>query len=125
MMPRMNYFIIPSIPKQTMKELKENTANRIINIVCQEASEYGMGEITPEMIKVKNRKSNYLLGRQLSIYFINKYIKSLSLTQVGALFGQDHATVIHTKKKVSNLYDTERKYRELVEKINERLLATV
>ena len=125
MTPHLNYFIIPAIPKQTMKELKENTANRIIEIVCQEASEYGMGEITPEMTKFKNRKSNYLLGRQLSMYFINKYIKGLSLTQVGAIFGQDYATVIHAKNKVKNIYDTERKYRELVDRINDRLLATV
>ena len=59
----------------------------------------------------KTRKREYAQARQQAMFIIKNNTR-LSLSDVGSLFNRDHATVIHAKKTVQNLCDTDRGYNE-------------
>lgn len=77
-----------------------------------------------EMKDSKTRKHEVVQARQFAMFFLRKYTR-LSLSESGALFLRDHATVIHASRKIENeslLYsDT----RADVERINNRILANI
>lgn len=65
-----------------------------------------------------SRKREIVQARQICMYFANKYTSS-SLADIGWHYGRkDHATVLHAKKTVGNLYDTDRTYREKINEID-------
>ena len=58
--------------------------------------------------QIKSRKREYVLARQIAMYLISKY-STATLEKIGYQFnGKDHATVLHAKKVVNNLIDTDR-----------------
>ena len=68
----------------------------------------------PADLKLKRRWRPLVQGRQLVMSLANTLLE-LSLDQVGKDMGYfDHATVLHSKRTVSNLYATNRQYREMV-----------
>lgn len=57
---------------------------------------------------IKSRKREYVFARQVAMYLISKY-STATLEKIGAQFaGKDHATVLHAKKVINNLIDTDR-----------------
>lgn len=65
--------------------------------------------------KLKTRK--YSEPRQIAMTLI-KYNTMLSLTDIGDIFGgRDHATVLHAMKTTSKLYQTDKKYRIMLDNI--------
>ena len=58
----------------------------------------------------KTRKNEILETRQIFMDILERYTNG-SQTFIGKLFNRDHATVIHAKKKVKNILDTEPEFR--------------
>lgn len=57
----------------------------------------------------KSRKREYVQSRQLTMTATRELFPKKSLAAIGsALFGKDHATVLHAKKTINNLCDTDR-----------------
>ena len=59
----------------------------------------------------KPRKRELVLTRQASMT-LAKIKSKLSLTQIGAKFNKDHATVLHSVRTIKNLRATDRIFRE-------------
>jgi chromosomal replication initiator protein len=71
---------------------------------------------------IENKYSGmeFVMSRQLFMYFIRKYTK-LSLRKTGQLVGKDHATVIHAEKCVNKFIDTEKSYQALYNEIETKI----
>lgn len=93
---------------------REITINYIITSVCEE-----MGTSQEDFFK-STRKRNVVQARQLSMYFAKKYTKA-SLVVIGEKCGKkDHATVIHALKTIDNLLETDKQFRAMAEKIEQK-----
>ena len=93
---------------------REITINYIITSVCEE-----MGTSQEDFFK-STRKRNVVQARQLSMYFAKKYTKA-SLVVIGEKCGKkDHATVIHALKTIDNLLETDKQFRAMTEKIDQK-----
>lgn len=93
---------------------REITINYIITSVCEE-----MGTSQEDFFK-STRKRNVVQARQLSMYFAKKYTKA-SLVVIGEKCGKkDHATVIHALKTIDNLLETDKQFRTMTEKIEQK-----
>ena len=74
-------------------------------------------EYTHDQINVKSHKREFVTVRQLCMYFcLNKTNTSLAL--IGNYYGRDHATVIHARKTINNLYDTDSSIRKKIDEYN-------
>ena len=72
-------------------------------------------------MKDKTRKREIVIARQVAMYFAKEYT-NMSLKSIGNHFGgRDHSTVIHALTSVSDLMDTDKKFRatmqDLIKKI--------
>ncbi len=79
-----------------------------INAVCEHF------ETKPESLIMKSRKRELLQPRQIVQWglVLGVVPNSLSLANIGQMFKQDHATVLHSKKVVNQLCDTDAIFRE-------------
>jgi chromosomal replication initiator protein len=70
------------------------------------------------------RKREKVLACQFSMYFLRAYTQ-LSLAEAGALFGRDHATTLHSCKKlnfeISKYRDAKQDAQSLELKINDKI----
>jgi chromosomal replication initiator protein len=62
--------------------------------------------------KVKTRKREIVMSRQIIMAVYHRAIFSVSLKEAGNLYGKDHATVLHACKTISNLRDTDTIFNE-------------
>lgn len=70
-----------------------------------------------EAMKSKCRNREFVEARHIAMYFCKKFTNS-SLKFIGKEFGnRDHSTVIHALQSVSNLIDTDKSKRELINRI--------
>jgi chromosomal replication initiator protein DnaA len=77
--------------------------------------------ISIEKIQSTTRKKDIVQARQLSMYFA-KQLTNYSLSVIGSKCGKkDHATVLHACKVVANSYDTDKKYKELVDELEKKI----
>ena len=68
---------------------------------------------------IKTRLREVVQLRQLAHFFSKKLTKD-SLTTIGAEIGQvDHATVLHSCKTVNNIYETDVRYRNQVDELEQ------
>ena len=73
-----------------------------------------------ESIQSHTRKREIVQARQLAMYFAKKMTKS-SLAIIGLQCGnKDHATVLHACKTVTNLTETDKKFRFWVEELEKK-----
>ncbi len=72
--------------------------------------------ITREQIESPIRKREITIPRQIFCCFV-RLETEMSLKQVGMLVNRDHATVIHSKNVLKDLYPTNRSYRTIVNDI--------
>lgn len=81
-----------------------------INAVCD------VYETNLQELHTKSRKHELVLPRQIIMWgLITGVVPTrLSLSAIGGLFERDHATALHSKKKVYQLLDTEQELRETV-----------
>lgn len=76
----------------------------IVNIVCD------LYNIYPKKIFQDTRKRELTKCRQISMYIARK-LTDLSLSEIGAYFNKDHATVVHSVKAVQKEIDTNRVFK--------------
>lgn len=76
----------------------------IVNIVCD------LYNIYPKKIFQDTRKRELTKCRQISMY-IARQLTELSLSEIGAYFNKDHATVLHSVKAVQKDIDTNRVFK--------------
>ena len=104
--------IIDRLVKNSRPEI---TLNFIQNEVC------GHFGLNVEVIQTKSRKREIVQARQVAMYFAKHLTKS-SLASIGAQIGRkDHATVLHAFKAVTNLIETDKKFKGHIEDISKRL----
>lgn len=112
-------YVFPGLEKTSKKKAAHDVAmekvNEIIATVCLEL------EIFKSDMTSKSRKGPFVKGRQIAHYLIMKHTK-MSLTDTGKIFGgRDHSTVIYSVNTVNDLMDTDKKYKDLVNKIENLL----
>lgn len=70
----------------------------------------------------KCRKRGLCYARHVSMYFLTKYSK-MTMEAIGLRFGgRDHTTVIHAKKLIQDLMDTDDEIFIEIQSINEKIL---
>lgn len=60
-------------------------------------------------IRENSRKREFVLPRQIAMYFIDIYVK-VSMQKNASLFNMNHATVVHSKKVVQRIIKSKLKY---------------
>jgi chromosomal replication initiator protein len=94
---------------------REISVDYIQKIVCDYFS------LTPDLLQSKTRKREIVQARQIAMYFSKSLTKS-SLASIGSqIGGKDHATVLHACKTVSNLVDTDKRFKTQVDAIEKKL----
>lgn len=74
-----------------------------------------------ERMLSKTRKREVVMARQIAMFFSTKYTTA-SLETIGKMVGdKDHATVLHAKKTVNNLRETDRSYRGRLVMLQEKI----
>jgi len=97
------------------KKAQPITVDMIIREVAKQFS------VKPQNIISKKRVKSILLPRQIALYLARKYTDH-SLMDLGKKFGgKDHATVIHSIKKISSEIEFNRELKTAVEKIEKNL----
>lgn len=112
---------LESVKKMVEKIVKTQKKEITVQKIKSTVSEYF--NIQTDAIISKSRKREIVQARQIAMYFSKNYTKE-SLANIGAQFGgKDHATVLHAHRTVSNLMETDRKYRFLVHEVEKKLLS--
>ncbi len=112
------YGVMPSF-EQVQNIVKDVTSDSlpvaviINNIFSIVSNTYG---ITIDEIKSTKRSANISQARNICMYII-KTVTGLTLKEVGAYFGKDHATVLHSIKKVENSIETDGTFKNTVNNI--------
>lgn len=70
----------------------------------------------------KTRKAEKVKACQVSMYYINEFTVQ-SQEVIASYFGKGHCTFIHSVKTVHNMIDTDRRFREDISKIYNRIIA--
>jgi hypothetical protein len=70
-----------------------------------------------EDFSADNRKRENVFPRQLIMFFLKNHT-DYSLKDIGAIFNRDHATTLHSCKKINDFVDVEKNLRSFVEKTN-------
>ena len=106
--------ILRAYVQETQKEI---TVEHVIDAV------FAHQHIDRERFNSSERKRDIAQARQIAMYLAKKHTKA-TLTAIGAAIGgRNHATVLHSCKAVSNLIETDRAFRKLVEEIEKEVLA--
>jgi chromosomal replication initiator protein len=72
-------------------------------------------------LKVKRKYKNYVVPRQIAMYFSRKFTNA-SLLEIGEKFGgKDHSTVLHSIKKVEEKISKENSFKEMIENLKVRI----
>ena len=101
--------------KMVKKQSEELSLEKIQQVVCEHFN------IPEELLQAKTRKREVVQARQLAMYF-SKNLTKYSLSYIGNQIGKkDHATVLYACKAISDLMDTDRKFKLQVEEIQRKL----
>ncbi len=87
---------------------------RIREIICEHFS------LEPRQICSRSRKREIALPRQIAMYLSRKYTDS-SLQSIGSEFNRDHATVLHSVKKIEKQMKISSKFRSQIEYLTSQL----
>lgn len=92
---KINYWVMPGLLKKPQDDAKFPSLDKIMNYV---ADYY---EIPDTLIKSNIRKQEIVLARQMYCWLCRMLTRK-SHTDIGALIGKDHATVIHSFNTINN-----------------------
>ncbi len=77
-------------------------------------------KITEDQMKMKGRKEEYRMPRQVAMYFISNYFPELTYEFIGMyLGGRNHATVTHSVKVVGEEKLTDKNYGYRIKELDE------
>lgn len=104
-----------SVPDDGNKDNDTVTAENVIKCVCD------FYKVTKEDILGSNRKAELVRARQVACYLMYE-ILNLPLVTIGKQMNRDHATVIYSKNKITNLIDKNATISQEVEDIKSKIL---
>ncbi|MDE6861433.1 MAG: chromosomal replication initiator protein DnaA, partial [Alistipes sp.] len=113
--------ITTSLAKEILKvyvklNQKEITIEHITKVVCEYLN------IDMESFNSSKRTRDVAQARQIAMYLAKQHTKA-PLTVIGsAIGGRNHATVLHSCKAVSDMMDTDKAYKNQIEKIEQIVL---
>jgi chromosomal replication initiator protein len=90
------------------------TVDTITDTICRHY------RVTKEEIRSKSRKRSIAWPRQVAMYLSRRYTES-SLEVIGRAFNRDHATVLHSVKRITTQMEQSGKLRDQVEFLRDRL----
>lgn len=95
------------------------TPNEIIDKVCKHFK-----NITPDLVKSKNRERDITEARHFAMHFIKECaFPRMNLIEIAWVFNcVNHSSVIHATKNVNNLKETNKKYAEIYALIEQDIL---
>ena len=107
------------LAKQTLKTIVKNIESEVgIEYIQKTVSEYF--NVNSDDLKAKTRKKEIVIARQLAMYF-SKDFTNHSLKSIGHHFGgRDHSTVIHALQSVSDMLDTDARFRTSVNELKKK-----
>jgi len=117
-------YVIPGLyqpePEPEPEPKTKTDEERLIKAIADEF------KILPEdfmkHIAPKSRKREVVIPRQL-IQSMMKFVTNLSLSEIGLKFGcKNHATVLHSCRTTYNLYQTDKYYRAMVDRIIDKAM---
>jgi chromosomal replication initiator protein len=80
-------------------------------------------DVSPNLLKGKQRKRNILLPRQVAMSLIRE-LTSMSLKDIGAFFsGRDHSTVLNSIDRIEELKEKEPELERKIEEIKRKLVS--
>ena len=106
---KINPMYLPGLSDKNMDDLLYPELSNIAQSICK--------YFNTSMIKLrkKQRYRKVVQPRQIGMY-LSSILTKFSLSRIGSYWGGfDHATVLHAKKTVMNLYDTDRFFRNDVD----------
>ena len=114
--------ITTSLAKEILKVYvklyqKEITIDHIIKTVCEHLS------IDFDRFNSTERTREIAQARQIAMYLSKQHTKAPLTTIGSAIGGRNHATVLHSCKAVSNLMETDKQFRRIVEEIEKKVVA--
>lgn len=86
----------------------------IINYIKQLICAYY--ELDSNVYSSRRRDTDTLKAKHTAMYMVKKNTK-LKLTEIGNIFGYDHATVIHVEKKFNNYIEYDRNFKKDMDEI--------
>ncbi|MFR9620250.1 MAG: chromosomal replication initiator protein DnaA [Rikenellaceae bacterium] len=94
---------------------REINIDQIIGAVCDHFS------ITPEALNSKRRTADVAQARQIVMYLAKQHTK-MALSSIGlAVGGRNHSTVLYSFKAVSNLMETDKQMKAVIEKLTKEI----
>jgi len=100
----------------------EEKKDKIITFDFIEETVSNYLEIPKERIQLNSREKDIVQARQICQYYGIISTKN-SLAKIGMRFGnRDHASCLHSKKKVLEFCETEPKFRAMIEKLDKKLI---
>lgn len=108
------------LAKQMIDKFVKNTAREVsIDYIQKVVCDYF--DMPLELLKSKTRKREVVQARQIAMYFSKCMTKS-SLATIGLhCGGKDHATVLHACRTVNNLMDTDKRFKNYIEELNNKI----
>jgi chromosomal replication initiator protein len=108
------------LAKEVMKNIiKEIQTDVSVDFIQKTVSEYFKVEL--EALKGKLKKREFVIPRQVAMYFCKRYTQ-LTLALIGENFGgRDHSTVIHALESVEDMMKTDMNFRVTVEELGKKL----
>ncbi|OPY74446.1 MAG: Chromosomal replication initiator protein DnaA [Syntrophorhabdus sp. PtaU1.Bin058] len=102
--------------------IKEKEREITMDMIIKEVATYF--SISPSDLKSKKRIKSILVPRQVAIY-LSRELTDSSLVSIGEKFGgKDHATIIHSIKKIKDDIKVKKELMGAVEKIEHKLKST-
>jgi chromosomal replication initiator protein len=102
--------------------IKEKKREITVDMIIKEVSTYF--SIKTSDIKSQKRVKSIMLPRQVAIY-LSRQLTGASLVGIGEKFGgKDHATIIHSIKKIESEMKAKKELREVVQKIENKIKST-
>jgi chromosomal replication initiator protein len=104
--------VVDKLVKNVRVELSIDYIGRI---VCEHMN------VPIELLHSTTRKREIVQARQIAMYF-SKNLTKTSLASIGQqIGGKDHATVLHACKTVTNLQETDKRFRMILQDISKKL----
>jgi chromosomal replication initiator protein len=110
----LNYMAVPGVPRVTNRD-----RSRLLRVFDPEIAIKTITDhfgLPMEELNVKCKKRDLVFPRQVIMYFLTEYT-DLTFKQIGALFGRDHTTAIHSKDTMKNLISTDDKVRARIDEL--------
>lgn len=102
--------------------IKERKKEINIDMIIKEVSSYF--SVKASDLKSEKRIKSIMVPRQIAIY-LSKKLTDSSLVSIGERFGgKNHATIIHSIKKIKEEMKIKKEFKEIVEKIEAKVKST-